>query len=88
LAKRELGFREAGGRTYEVLVETDNLSEEVPFIPKPVEPPAIVKSISIFLPDLNYDHVFCDPTSRNIIMVMSILLIIVSITLTGRKQST
>jgi hypothetical protein len=57
------------------------LEEGQEFVPQPVRPPAWVDRATAWLPDFNYDAVFCDPATRPIVMLMSVSAIVVAVVL-------
>lgn len=81
LAQRDLGFHRPGEKVVNVPVpDADRFADfadvdGVAFVPQPVDPPAWFSRATQWLPDLNYDAVFCDPSTRPIVMLMSVSLI-------------
>ncbi|MBU0717073.1 MAG: hypothetical protein KJ749_02400 [Planctomycetes bacterium] len=85
LARRELTFRQAGEQTVLVALpasgdilesqsESDGLAE-MPFVPRPIEPPIPIARLRALLPDYDYAQVFCSGETRPIIMGMSVGLL-------------
>lgn len=87
LAQRDLGFHRPGEKVVTVPVsDADRFagfadSEQVQFVPQPVPPPVWFSRATQWLPDLNYDAVFCDPSTRPIVMLMSVSLIATAVVL-------
>lgn len=87
LAQRDLGFHRPGEIMVTVPVENadrfaglgDLDGEE--FVPKPVAPPAWFSRATWWLPDLDYDAIFCDPSTRPIVMLMSVSIIMTAVVL-------
>ena len=88
LAQRDLGFRYPGHRPVLVSVPASSGPTEQPFVPEPVLPPPIVARVASYLPDYDYDAVFCDDRPRLVIMAMSVALIGVALWLpVGARRS-
>jgi hypothetical protein len=87
LAQRDLGFRRPGEQPVPVAVPEVDTTSDDPFEPKPVDPPELVARSLSRLPDFNYDGIFCDESTRPIIMVMSIALIVVAVALHSGRRS-
>ena len=72
-AQRELGYTKPGELWVDVT--PSDLMPDAPApqaqVVTPVEPPAPLKWLTGCLPALDYDAVFCDPSTRAIIMTMS-----------------
>ncbi len=86
LARRELGFRGIDDKTVYVQNMAPSIEPPDGFIPKRVEPPAIVSSVTSWLPPFDYDRIFCDKQTRNVLMVMSVGLIATAFLLFGRLR--
>lgn len=90
LAQRDLGFHRPGEKVVTVPVENpDRFAsiadlEDEGFVPQPVPPPVWFSRASWWLPDFDYDAVFCDPTTRPIVMLMSVSIIVVAVVLFQR----
>ena len=88
LAQRELRFRRVGERAVRVSPpEEDDIrasligassAADTLFVPEPVSPPTVIARLGSFLPDYDYEAVFCDDETRPIIMCMSVALICVA----------
>ncbi|MFQ5461181.1 MAG: hypothetical protein ACE5E5_00995 [Phycisphaerae bacterium] len=76
LAQRDLGYRRKGMRSIPVAAMTVPDEPGEMFRPLPVTPPAVVLRAVAFLPELDYDRIFCDRETRPIVMLMSIGLIV------------
>ena len=86
LAQRELGFQRANCRA--VLVSSapvGNAGVDRLFVPKPPKPPASMARLGSWLPDFDYDRVFCDDETRPIVICMSIGLMAVALGLPRRR---
>jgi len=87
IAQRDLGFRRPDATT--VSVEVPHVPPEesdAVFIPEPVTPPVWLGRVLGFLPDFDYDAVFCHERTRSIVMVMSVGLIVMAIALFSGKR--
>ena len=90
LAQRDLGFHRPGEKVVSVPVENPdrfaNIAdlEDESFVPQPVPPPLWFSQATSWLPDFNYDAIFCDPATRPIVMLMSISVIVVGVVLFQR----
>ena len=88
LAQRDLNFRRAGEQVIRVSLPVEDARgasrfvtsdiPEAPFVPEPAPTPRIVARLRSFLPNYDYEHVFCDGETRPIIMCMSVALICVA----------
>ena len=85
LAKRELGFRRRGELSVLVSVPQKSVAHETAFTPDPVPLPRSLARLAGYLPDYNYDAVFCDDQTRAIVMAMSVALICLALCLPGRS---
>jgi len=93
LAQRDLGFHRPGDTVVTVPVDeadsfaglTDIDGNEL-FIPAPVPPPVWFSRATWWLPDLNYDAIFCDSSTRPIVMLMSMSVIVVAVVLFQRRS--
>ena len=90
LAQRDLGFLRPGEKIVAVDVGDSHqfagmadLDEDY-FVPAPVLPPSWFTRATWWLPDFNYDAIFCDPSTRPIVMLMSISVIVVAVALFHR----
>jgi hypothetical protein len=87
LAQRDLHFRRPGDTSVAVSVPLTATALQAPFVGKPIEPPVALARARSYLPDFNYDALFCDNRTRPIIMVMSVGLIVTAIALFSGKTS-
>ncbi len=90
LAQRDLGFERPGEKVVPVAVENQDgyasiaeLGDE-DFVPTPVTPPTWFSRATWWLPDFNYDAIFCDSSTRPIVMLMSVSVIVVAVVLFHR----
>ena len=83
LAQRELGFRRPGELSVLVSVPQKSVAHETAFTPDPVPLPRSLARLAGYLPDYNYDAVFCDNQTRAIIMAMSVALTCLALCLPG-----
>jgi len=81
IAQRDLHFRRPGDTSVSVLAPFTATVLQEPFVPKPTEPPVALARVRSYLPNFNYDALFCDDRTRLVIMVMSIGLIVTAIAL-------
>jgi len=86
LARRELGFHSIDDQTVYVEYMAPSIEPSDGFIPKRVEPPAIVSTVMSWLPTYHYDRIFCDKQTRHVLMVMSVGLIVTAFLLFGRLR--
>lgn len=92
LAQRDLGFHRPGETVVPVPVPDAVHHPELAgpdddeFVPAPVPAPAWFSRAFWWLPDMNYDAVFCDPTTRPIVMLMSLSVIVVAVVLFHRHS--
>jgi hypothetical protein len=87
LAQRGLGFEAMGSRSVRVPIAADEVPPEPTFSPTPVLPPAPLAAAARYLPELDYDGVFCETQSRTVIMVMSCALMVVGVCLPSRRSA-
>lgn len=88
IALREYGLRPLGEDLVPVSLPVDPPENEEPFVPEAVPPPAAVARAMSYLPELNYDAVFCDEQTRLLIIAMSLGLMGVAVWLpAGRTRS-
>jgi cell division protein FtsB len=73
LAQRDLRFYRPGETTVAVDVPAFTADED-PYLPREVELPRGVAAAGAYLPNFNYDAIFCDQRTRPIVMGMSVLL--------------
>lgn len=90
LAKRDLGYRDPAEQPIQVpLAPADGAAvlttTEMPFIPEPVRPHAMVSHLATYLPDHPFDHVFCDPATRPLLIAMSLSLMLLGVCLRTRR---
>jgi hypothetical protein len=86
LAQRELGFQRADSQAVPVSSTSASRSEEEElFTPQPPKPPQSVARVVSWLPDFDYDRVFCDDETRPMVIWLSIGLIAVALGLSGRR---
>ncbi len=87
MAERDLGFRRADEKAVQVPVASAVAVEEAepPFVARPVLPPAWFSRATAWIPDLDYDAVFCDDRTRPIVMIMSVALIAAAVLLFHRR---
>lgn len=81
LAQRDLSYKQRGDRAVRISVSTSSRPSEHPFTPEPVLLPPILARAASYLPDYDYDAVFCDDQSRLVIMAMSVALMVVALCL-------
>ncbi len=86
LAERDLGIQTEPGSYVPVRPVVDGSDAPPPFTPQPVEPPPWIASFTSHLPDLDYDAAFCEPRSRNAMIVMSTAVLCVAFSLYGRRR--
>ena len=87
LAQRDLHFHRPGDTSVAVSVPLTANAPQAPFVGEPIEPPVALARARSYLPDFNYDALFCDNRTRPIIMVMSVGLIVTAIALFSGKTS-
>ncbi|MHC5108836.1 MAG: hypothetical protein ACYTHJ_03040 [Planctomycetota bacterium] len=78
LAQRELNLFPEGTRAIRVNAQPAGDAGDSGFVPKPTVPPAFFARLSVFLPNLNYDIIFCDQRVRPYIMALSIGMVMVA----------
>lgn len=89
IAQRDLGFRRVDSTAVAVDVPQINAEDDdPPFVPQRVAPPEWFSRATSFLPDLDYDAVFCDDRTRPVVMLMSVGLILVAAVLFQRRNAT
>jgi hypothetical protein len=92
LAQRDLGFHRPGDTVVPVAIENQDHYASVAelddedFVPSPVLPPVWFSRATWWLPDFNYDAIFCDPSTRPIVMLMSVTVIVVAVVLFHRAS--
>ena len=84
LAQRDLGFRQAGEKSISVDVPPVTSSSEEAFTPKPEPLPPSLARLAGYLPEYDYDAVFCDGRTRLTLMAMSCALLVIALCLPGR----
>ena len=78
LARRELNYRYEGEQTVWLGSGADPIPMELASPPigpiklEPVRPPELVERALAPLPELDYDNVFCEPSTRPLVMTMSV----------------
>ncbi len=90
LAKRELAYREPNEQVLSVDTAKPgpfpvDLADG--FVPQPVDPPAVVANMIHWLPNYDYQTVFCDPQTRLTLIVMSVALICLAFVLNAKSIS-
>lgn len=92
LAQRDLGFHRPGETVVPVPIDYSDsqahladVDDDESFVPTPVVPPAWFSRVFWWLPDLNYDAIFCEPSTRCTVMLMSMSVIIVAVVLFHRQ---
>ena len=86
IALREYGLRPRGEDVIAVAAMSQPPATEEPFVPEAVPPPAAVARAVSYLPELDYDAVFCDDQTRLIVIVMSLGLMAVAVWLPTRRR--
>ena len=81
IAQRDLHFRRPGDTSVAVAVPFKATAIPEAFVAEPIEPPVALARARSYIPDFNYDALFCDDRTRPIIMVMSVGLIVTAIAL-------
>jgi hypothetical protein len=84
-AKRELHVEKPGSRSVLISVPPDRPPREELFVPTPVLPPPILARAASYLPDFDYDNIFCDEDTRLVIMAMSVALMLLAVCLPTPK---
>ena len=93
LARRELNYRYEGEQTVWLGAGVDSIPARVasgptaPIELEPVRPPALVERALASLPELNYDNVFCEPSTRPLVMTMSVGLAVTAFVVFRRPRS-
>ncbi len=91
LAQRDLGFHRPGETVVSVPVEdSDRFAglvdlDDDGFVASSVVPPAWFTRATWWLPDFNYDAIFCEPSTRPIVMLMSVAVIVAAVVLFHRS---
>lgn len=88
LAQRDLHFRRPGETSVRVAVPWTPAAPQEPFVAEPIQPPAALARARSYMPDFNYDALFCDNRTRPIIMALSVGLIITAIALFSGRSTT
>lgn len=84
LARREFAFHQPGEGI--VAVPVAHVPEPAKaFAAQPVEPPIVLRRYERYLPQLNYDLLFCEGETRTLIMGMSLGLIVITVVLFTRR---
>jgi len=86
-AQRELRFKKPGDRQVRVSVTPTGKASDEAFAPKPVLAPRLLVQAAAYLPDYNYDRIFCDDRARLVIMAMSVALMLLAVCLPHRSES-
>lgn len=81
IAQRDLRFRRPGDTSIAVSVPLTATAIPEAFVAEPIDPPVALARARSYMPDFNYDALFCDDRTRPIIMVMSVGLIVTAIAL-------
>jgi len=81
IAQRDLRFHRPGDTSVSVSVPLTATALQNTFVPEPIDPPVALARARSYMPDFNYDALFCDDRTRPIIMVMSVGLIVTAIAL-------
>ena len=84
LAQRDLHFHRPDAQIVPVSVPSRSPAPEEPFVPRPVEPPPLLRRALSVLPEYDYDRVFCDEETRPVVLGMSLALIALAFGLFGR----
>ena len=87
IAQRDLHFHRPGDTSVSVSVPLMATSLQEPFVPEMIQPPVALARARSYLPDFNYDALFCDERTRPIIMVMSVGLIVTAIALFSTRAT-
>ena len=87
MAQRELGFQPSGSTPVPVVADMPAVEVDESFTPEPIPPPAFLARLLSYLPDYDYDAVFCEPRSRLVLVVMCTALIGVALWLPGRRTA-
>lgn len=74
LAQRELEFRVPGQRSIPVPISAAPEPPRVESAPTPTHPPLVLARLSRFLPDWDFDALFCKTPTRETLMVLSLAL--------------
>ncbi|MFQ5590968.1 MAG: septum formation initiator family protein [Phycisphaerae bacterium] len=86
-ARRDLGFHRANERVVRFSAPLVPAARADRFTPSPVAPPPVLARLASYLPDYNYDAVFCEDDTRPIIMALSLGLIAAAYVLLGRRRA-
>lgn len=86
-AQRDLRLRRAGERVVLIDVPAIPAQENEPFVPVPAEPPRALSRLATFLPDYDYDRIFCADESRPVLIAMSLALIALAAVLFDRRST-
>ena len=81
IAQRDLHFHRPGDTSVSVSVPLTATAIPEAFVAEPIDPPVALARARSYMPDFNYDALFCDDRTRPIIMVMSVGLIVTAIAL-------
>jgi hypothetical protein len=73
LAQRDLGFRAPDGKPVRVAVSNRVAPNDEPLAPVMVPLPNAVAKLRAWLPNLDYERVFCDEGTRVILIIMSVV---------------
>jgi cell division protein FtsB len=81
LARRDLRFHNPGETMIHVPVNFAASTIDQPFSPRPVPPPAWLTKYLVHLPAMDYDAVFCEPKTRQVVLIMSLTMIALALVL-------
>jgi len=88
IARRDLQFHRPGETTVAVNVPLVGTATENPFVVPATEPPPALARTGAYLPNLNYDALFCEPKTRLVLMILSMGVIVTAIALFWQKSPT
>lgn len=81
LARRDLRFHNPGETVVHVPVQLATGVVDEPFTPEPVSPPVWLTPYLAYLPAMDYDAVFCEPGTRQVVLIMSMSMIALALVL-------
>jgi len=88
IAQRDLHFHRPGDTSVSVSVPLTATAIPEAFVAEPIDPPVVLARARSYMPDFNYDALFCDDRTRPIVMVMSVGLIVTAIALFSARAAT